>query len=344
MKLIRCGWHLFLVSILFTMALAGSGCSSRVNAPQNSKVPHGALSVYTSQPDSDIAKLTEAFRRVYPDIQVNVFRSGTEEVIARINTEVKAGKLGADVILLADAPTFEALKEKSLLLPYRSPQAQQIAAELLDADGQYAPTKMIPTGIAVNTNKVKDLSKVDWATLIDPANKGQVVMPSPLYSGAAAYNTGIFRNQPDLGWGYFETLKTNAVTVVKGNGDVLKRVASGETAYGIIVDYMAFRAKQQGSSVDFVYPRSGVTVITEPVAIAKTTENPDAAKAFVDFVLSPEGQKLAVSLGYLPVRSDVAGPQGRPAAKDMKLLTTPTKKLAGQREQDKKDFSSLFGG
>jgi iron(III) transport system substrate-binding protein len=96
------------------MALAGSGCSSRVNAPQNSKVPHGALSVYTSQPDSDIAKLTEAFRRVYPDIQVNVFRSGTEEVIARINTEVKAGKLGADVILLADAPTFEALKEKSL--------------------------------------------------------------------------------------------------------------------------------------------------------------------------------------------------------------------------------------
>jgi iron(III) transport system substrate-binding protein len=169
-------------------------------------------------------------------------------------------------------------------------------------------------------------------------------MPSPLYSGAAAYNTGIFRNQSSLGWSYFEKLKANAVTVVKGNGDVLKRVASGETAYGVIVDYMAFRAKQQGSPVDFVYPQSGVTVITEPVAIAKTAANPDAAKAFVDFVLSEEGQKLAVSLGYLPVRSDVAGPAGRPDTKGLKLLGTPAKKLAGQREQDKKDFSSLFGG
>lgn len=338
------GLPLALFSLLLALLFLGTGCSSQAPAAQSGKGPQGTLSVYTSQPDADIAKLAATFRQLHPRVEVNVFRSGTEEVIARINTEVKAGKLGADVILLADAPTFEALKEKSLLLPYKSPQAQQIAPALLDADGQYAPTKMIPTGIAVNTNKVKDLSTIDWTTLTDPANKGQVVMPSPLYSGAAAYNTGIFRNQAGLGWSFFEKLKGNAVTVVKGNGDVLKRVANGEAAYGIIVDYMAFRAKQQGSPVDFVYPPSGVTVITEPVAIAKATANPEAAKAFVDFILSPEGQQLAVSLGYLPVRPDVAGPQGRVDVKNLKLFAAPAKQLAEQREQDKKDFSSLFGG
>ena len=203
---------------------------------------------------------------------------------------------------------------------------------------------MIPTGIAFNTNKVKDGSKIDWEGLIDPANKGQAVMPSPLYSGATAYNTGIFRNQSALGWSYFDKLKANTVTVVKGNGDVRKRVASGEKAYGIIVDFMAVRAKQQGSPIDFVYPKSGVTVITEPVAIAKTAQNPEAAKAFVDFILSEAGQNLAVSMGYLPVRTDIAAPQGRPDAKGLKILSAPTKKLAEQREQDKKDFSALFGG
>lgn len=344
MKSIHRVLFLLFVSVLYAALLMSAGCSPQTAAPAKVKGPHRTLSVYTSQPDSDIAKLVGSFRKTYPDVQVNVFRSGTEEVIARINTEVKAGKLGADVILLADAPTFETLKEKSLLLSYTSPQAQKIAAELLDSDGQYTPTKMIPTGIVVNTNKVKDLSKVDWLTLSDPASKGQAVMPSPLYSGAAAYNTGIFRNQPNLSWSYFEKLKNNDVTVVKGNGDVLKRVASGERAYGIIVDFMAFRAKQQGSPVDFIYPKSGVTVITEPVAIVKTAQNPDAAKVFVDFILSDEGQRLAVSLGYLPVRSDIAAPQGRPDAKGLKFLTTPTKKLAEQREQDKKDFSSLFGG
>ena len=336
---------LLLVGSVLCLAMAvASGCSSQTATLPKAKGPQGALTVYTSQPDSDIAKLVEAFRKVSPEVQVNVFRSGTEEVIARINTEIKAGKLGADVILLADAPTFEALKVKSLLLSYKSPQAQTIAVELLDTDAQYTPTKMIPTGIAINTNKIKDVSQVDWATLVDAASKGQAVMPSPLYSGAAAYNAGIFRNQAILGWNYFEKLKANDVTVVKGNGDVLKRVASGEKAYGIIVDYMAVRAKQQGSPIDFVYPKSGVTVITEPVAIAKTTQNPEAAKAFVDFTLSEEGQKLAVSLGYLPVRPDVAAPQGRPDAKSLRILSAPTKKLAEQREQDKKDFSSLFGG
>jgi iron(III) transport system substrate-binding protein len=344
MKAIHRGLPLFFLAILVALVLASLGCSSQPTVSQPLKGPHGTLSVYTSQPDSDIAKLAEAFRKTYPYVQVNIFRSGTEEVIARINTEVKAGKLGADVILLADAPTFEALKEKSLLLSYTSPQAQKIAPELIDTDGQYTPTKMIPTGIVVNTNKVKDLSKVDWSTLVDPASKGQVVMPSPLYSGAAAYNTGIFRNQSSLGWSYFEKLKTNDAVAVKGNGDVLKRVASGEKAYGIIVDFMVFRAKQQGSPVDFVYPNSGVTVITEPVAIVKTAQNLDAAKAFVDFTLSEEGQKLAVSLGYLPVRSDVTAPQGRPDAKTLRFLSTPTPKLAEQREQDKKDFSALFGG
>lgn len=330
--------------LMAVLAVALGGCGGKQAASTSTQEVGGVLQLYTSQPDADVNKLVNGFKQKYPHVQVNVFRSGTEEVIARINTEVRAGKLGADVLLLADAPTFEVLKKQNLLMAYESPQLKRINKDLLDPDRVYAPTKMLPTGIVVNTEKVKDVANIDWATLIAPETKGQTVMPSPLYSGAAAYNLGVFKNQPALGWPYYEKLKDNDVMTVKGNGDVIKRVASGERSYGIIVDFMAHNAKLKGSPVAFVYPKSGVSVITEPVGIVKTTANAEAAKAFVDFVLSEEGQKLAVSQGYLPVRDNVDVPEGRPAPATLKILTAPMDKLVEQRESDKKDFSALFGG
>ena len=111
-------------------------------------------------------------------------------------------------------------------------------------------------------------------------------MPSPLYSGAAAYLLSAFVNRDDLGWDYFEKLKENGHVAVRGNGAVLKSVASGEKAYGMLVDFMAMNAKKDGSPIEFVFPRKGVTAVTEPVAIMSTAKNPDAAKKFVDFILS----------------------------------------------------------
>lgn len=332
--------------IIMTTILTGCGTGAQQPAANTGKSGEisGKLQVYTSQPDSDISKLVAGFTKEHPQVQVDVFRSGTEEVIARINTEMRAGKLGADVLFLADAPTFEALKTQNLLMAYQSGELKDVHKDLLDIDNMYSPTKMIPIGIVVNTNKVKDLTKVDWNTLSESENKGQTVMPSPLYSGAAAYNVGVFRNEPALGWNYYEKLKENQVMVVKGNGDVIKRVASGEKSFGIVVDFMAFNAAKQGSPVAFIYPKTGSSVITEPVGITKTTQNVAAAKAFVDFVLSAEGQQLAVQQGYLPVSKGVNAPEGRQAAAALKILTVPVKKLVEQRETDKKDFTTLFGG
>ena len=65
--------------------------------------------------------------------------------------------------------------------------------------------------------------------------------------------------QPEFGWGYFETLAKNGAIAGKGNGAVIEAVARGEKAYGIIIEYMAFNAKAKGSPVDFVFPQEGVS-------------------------------------------------------------------------------------
>ncbi|MDI3327776.1 MAG: ABC transporter substrate-binding protein [Alicyclobacillaceae bacterium] len=344
------GFKAAILAVVAAVAAAGCGVGSAGSSAGSGHVPSGSSAVagtlhfYTSQPDADANRLVEAFRSKYPEVHVDMFRSGTEEVMARLNTEAQSGALGADVILLADAPTFESLKKKGLLMPYDPPGAEQIPQSLKDPDHMYLPTKMIPIGIVVNTKQVPDPSLVDWKSLTDPANRGRVVTPSPLYSGAAAYAVGIFRRQPEFGWSFVQQLKDNGAMAVKANGDVIKRVASGEKAFGIVVDFMAYRAKEQGSPVSFVYPKTGVPVITEPVAIAKHTQNPAAAKAFVDFLFSEEGQKLEAELGYLPIRPGIQPPPGRPSPSELKVLSVSTADLAAGRDQDKKDWSALFGG
>lgn len=302
----------------------------------------GQLTFYTSQPEEDAAQLVQAFNKKYPDVKVETFRSGTEEVTAKIQAEKQAGSVQADVLLLADAVTFEGLKQQDLLLPYKSPEAEHIADELVDPDGMYTGTKVIATILAANTDKVPNLP-TSWQALASADSKDAAIMPSPLYSGAAAYNIGVFSRTEGFGWDYLQVLKDNNMSVIKGNGAVLKAVASGEKSYGMVVDYMVVREKAKGSPIDLSYPSEGVPIITEPIAIMKGTDNQKAAQAFVDFVLSEEGQKLSVEIGYTPIREGVAPPEGLKGIADIKILSGDLNTLTQEREADKKKFTELFG-
>jgi iron(III) transport system substrate-binding protein len=313
--------------------------SSTETKTEETKV-EGTLNFYTSQPDADAAKLVEGFKAENPDVEVEIFRSGTEEVISKIQAEKLAGDVQADVLLVADAVTFESLKEEDMLLAYESKEAGEIPTEFVDTDKKYYGTKVMTTGIAVNTENVKELP-TSWEVLTSEDAKGKIIMPSPLYSGAAAYNLGVLTRQDNFGWDFYENIQANEVQVTKGNGDVLKGVASGEKDYGMIVDYLVARAEQEGSPVTFVYPTEGVPVITEPIGIMKDTENVAAANAFVDYVLSEEGQQLAAELGYTPIRKGVEAPEGLKTIDELTVISADMNELYTSRETDKKQFEEI---
>ncbi|MDQ0340685.1 ABC-type Fe3+ transport system permease subunit/ABC-type Fe3+ transport system substrate-binding protein [Caldalkalibacillus uzonensis] len=344
------------VMILLCAALLFAGCSqseeSSASQEQDHEAPDtqveeragvsGILHFYTSQPDEDAQALVEAFTAHYPEVQVDIFRSGTEEVIAKIQAEHMAGGIQADVLLVADAVTFESLKEEGLLLAYHSSQAADIPAEFVDPDGYYYGTKVITTAMAVNSNLVTEMPS-SWHVLSSEEARGKGIMPSPFYSGAAAYNVGVMSRNDAFGWDFFEALKANDMTVTQGNGGVLQAVASGEKAYGVVVDFLVARAKQEGSPVELIYPEEGVPAITEPIGIVHNTENITAAQAFVDFVLSEQGQQLAVRLGYTPIRSGLSTPEGLKSVDELNILTADISELYQYREQDKQQFGNIFG-
>jgi len=296
--------------------------------------------LYTSQPERDAAQTVAAFRRVQPNVDVEVFRSGTTEVMAKLAAEFAGGQPKPDVLLIADAASMEALKADGRLQPYKEAKVDGLAAGSFDSDRTYFGSKLITTGIVVNT--AAKSRPTSWADLAKPEYKGQVAMPSPLYSGAAAIMLGTMTTRSDLGWKYFEQLAGSAIAV-RGNGAVLNAVASGEKTYGVLVDFMAFNAKAKGSPIDFVFPAEGLPAVTEPVAILKTATNPAAARAFVDFILSDEGQKLAATMGYIPARASVGMPSWYPPGAKINLMPTDIAKVVHANSANLQRFAEMFG-
>ncbi|HTS20668.1 MAG TPA: ABC transporter substrate-binding protein [Casimicrobiaceae bacterium] len=324
-------------SFIAAALVAGVGLS----VPVAAQTVSGKLVLYTSQPERDASQTVAAFRRAQPGVDVDVFRSGTTEVMSKLAAEFAAGQPKADVLLLADAATMETLKKDGRLLPYPEAKVEGLAAGSYDKDRTYFGSKLITTGIAVNT--AAKLRPTSWADLAKPEYKGQIAMPSPLYSGAAAIMLGTMTARPDLGWTFFEKLRADDAVAVRGNGAVLTAVANGEKSYGVLVDFMAFNAKAKGSPIDFIFPAEGLPAVTEPVAILKTTSNPAAARAFVDFILSTDGQKLAVSMGYIPARASVGMPSWYPAGAKINLMPTDIAAVVQTNARNLSRFAELFG-
>ena len=88
--------------------------------------PSGRLMVYTSQPSSQIAKVVEAFNKAHPKVQVVLYRSGTTEVMNRLQAEFAAGRPQADVVLVADAVATTQLKNDGRLLTYAKAPADKV--------------------------------------------------------------------------------------------------------------------------------------------------------------------------------------------------------------------------
>lgn len=322
-----------------------SGAASSAANPSAAQQPEklkGEVTLYTSQPEQDVQALIEAFNQKQPDVKVNVFRSGTEEVVSKVLAEKKAGAVKADLLLVADAATFESLKSENLLMSYESPELKGISSDYYDAEHTYTGTKIISTGIVINTDMVKKVP-TGYKDLTDAAYRDSLIMPSPLYSGAAAYNLGVLVRTNGIGWDFYKALKANGISVQQGNGAVEKAVLAGQKSCGIVVDYLPLRDKAKGSPVEFIYPSEGSLSVTEPIGIVNGTPNEAQAKAFVDFILSDDGQTATSVIGYTPIKSGIKAPEGFKSVDEIKNLTYNISELVKTRDGDKQEFSKLFG-
>lgn len=304
--------------------------------------PSGKLVLYTSQPNADAQATVDAFTASYPEVEVEWFRDGTTKVMAKLRSEIAAGDPRPDVLLIADNVNMESLEADGHLMAYPELDTSAYDASLMDEQFHWFSTKLITTGIIVNN--AAPMKPASWKDLLKDEARGQIAMPSPLTSGAATIHMATLTGNPDLGWEYYAGLAEQDALADGGNGGVYKAVAGGDKLYGFVVDFLPIRNQADGAPVSFVFPEEGVSAVTEPVAIMSTAQNPEAARAFVEFLLSAEGQQLASDMGYLPAHPDVAVPEGFPSRDSITLMPFDPASALEDDRANKEHFMDLFGG
>jgi iron(III) transport system substrate-binding protein len=168
--------------------------------------------------------------------------------------------------------------------------------------------------------------------------------PTSFAPRRAAIHVQAWAQHPDLGWSYIERLAQNGLQPRGGNGQVMQAVSGGERAFGIVIDYLPIREAQRGAPVRFIFPEEGVSAITEPAAILSTARNVPAAVAFVNFLLSREGQELASRQGFLPADPAVAPPAGFPDPRTIRIMPLDAARAAAEGEANLRRFAQLVGG
>lgn len=302
----------------------------------------GKLVLYTSQPNDDAQRTVDAFIAAHPGVEVDWIRDGTTQVMARLEAEYAAGSPQPDVLLIADMVVMEGLEAQGRLMPHPDADVSAYDTALMDPEHHYFSTKLITTGIVYNTDA--PFVPESWTDLLRPEAQGQIAMPSPLTSGAATIHMVSLTSHPELGWDYYEGLATQGANPQGGNGGVYRAVAGGEQMFGMVVDFLPIREIPNGAPVGFVFPTEGVSAVTEPVAILSTSQNVPAAKAFVDFLISPEGQQLAADMGYLPAHPAIDPPEGFPALNEINLLDFDPARALDNADADRLRFVEIFGG
>lgn len=313
-----------------------------LGAPLAAQDVSGTLTLYTSQPNADAQATVDAFQAAHPDVEVEWFRDGTTRVMAKLRAEFEAGNAQPDVLLIADMVTMEGLEAEGRLMAYPEADISAYDPAIMDDEGHYFSTKLITTGIVYNT--AAEMIPESYLDLLKPEAQGQIAMPSPLTSGAATIHMAALTAHPDLGWDLYEGLADQGAIPEGGNGGTYRAVAGGEKLYGFVVDFLPIRNKLEGAPVEFVFPEEGVSAVTEPAAILSTAQNPDAAKAFIDFLLSPEGQQLAADQGYLPAHPAITPPEGFPARDEIKLIEFDPAQALENDMENKQRFIDIFGG
>lgn len=333
---------------LTALVLAGCAAPAASDSTANetagspsSDLDAATITLYTSEPQEKADALVAAFNKQHPQISVEVFRAGTGDLTTRVEAERVAGDIQADVFLAADVPTFEKYAADDLLLAYTPADIDAVNPDVVDAEGFYTGTRIIPTVLAYNTGLI-DTAPASWQELTSPEYADKIVMPNPDVSGAAAFNAAVWFNEPALGTDWLTELAANNPVIADSNGPVAQAVATGAQPVGVVVDYLVRELADQGSPIAVSYPEEGVPYVSQPIGIFADTSEEAAAQAFVDFVVSAEGQKLAVEQAYLPVRGDVGTPDGAPALDDITLLPLDMDLIQSTQGEAVELFRELF--
>ncbi len=306
----------------------------------------GEVVWYTTQIVNQLAQpMATAFKRKY-GIDVKYIRANASDVALRVANEAKAGRVQADVI--DGTNTTPALRKLDLVLKWLPDSVKRLPAEFYDTEGYWLATNIYIQTPAFNTELVKRGSEPrTLADLLDPKWKGKMAWGSSPSSSAGPGFVGLILKEmgPEKGRAYLQRLAGQQITGLNVSArQVLDQVIAGEYAIALqIFNNHADISAAKGAPSAWI-PMEPATGALSVASVLKGAPRPNAAKLFLEFLVSEEGQQLYRAADYMPADPKVPpkNPKLLPASGGYKAIYFTPDELESQMPAWMKLFKELF--
>jgi iron(III) transport system substrate-binding protein len=274
----------------------------------------GAFALATSVSVAGFPKFMDAFKAKYPylDIASGYYAAPTGRVLARVYAEMDADNLSFDVLHVASLAPYLTMARKGQLQPYHSPELAAFPDHAHGGD-LWTSARIVGVIMAYNRNFLPaDKAPKSWTDLLRPDFKGRKLIIQDSAAGTAFNQMYVLEKL--LGMDFMRQWGAQQPVIVATAAQLIDLLNRGEALVGATVDhYRAFESEAIRSGIVGVYPTEGMPVTMVPVAILKGAPHPNAARLFIDFTLSREGNTLLAHdiFNVYSSRADVPPPAGQ---------------------------------
>src|SRR6202140_3241602 len=266
----------------------------------------GRLTYYTANFAEVEREVISAFNKRFPFISVEMVRAPGGQLITRVKTEAAAGKLAADIVDHSDRGLM--LELVDLFQDYAPPNAADYITDVLVSPKLW-PRATLVWSIAYNTELVKNPPK-SWMDLTKPeygnGQIGQGIGPS----GGTTWTRIMFERQV-LGEDYWRKQAATKPVLFPSGAPLSDSLVRGEVSIAPLLYNIIWTKKHDGAPVEAFFPPEGVPINPYASGIPKTAPHPNAAKLFLNWCLSEEGQTFMIKeLGNLTSLKEQFYPEG----------------------------------
>lgn len=303
-------WPAVLLVVVF---LLGAGL------PPGWAAPARRLVVYSAAPLAFAESLKQDFEAETPGVTVEILSGlGAEAMITRLEAEKSSPR--ADVMHSGAVFEFIEATRRGLLAPTKPREIAGIfpanlylggsKIPLFDPDGRWYVWGFSLGVIGYNRDRLAALrlpAPKTWSDLANPIYKGQVVFNMPQLS-SSAFNTivALYQMMGARGvWSYWDRVNENIAFYSRSTAALYTLVGRGEIPISFGVARPYFEGQFRGQAVEVVYPTEGAWVFATAMGMVANAPNPDLARAFMKFILSPSGQINAANNFQNPVRAGI---------------------------------------
>jgi iron(III) transport system substrate-binding protein len=307
----------------------------------------GRFTLYSSQSPTANDAMTAAFT-ADTGIGMDTVPATAARLYERILSEAGAGVLNADLIWITDAALIDGIAAKGILAKFDPVGYDKLADEFkAPNNGPYFIPLQAVNALSYNTELVAkaDVPK-KWSDLLDPkwADKklGWTVI-----SGGSNWSRELWLRET-YGREYWAGIAKQKPIVSDSNAVTTELLSRGEVMVAVGLPASVAKAAADGAPVEVIFPEDGMIAYNQYLALAAKAKKPNAAKVFLNWILSPRGQEaIATKLGNYPVMQGAPGPvvgnRTLPSRGEALIVQPDPVNLLKLREKYQEDWLRLMG-